>query len=288
MLCLEDSVLASIGIVISFFNYYRLVRRVKEFRDSFSVLLKAIKYFAMDMGPFIIILIVFASICHSIYSDRFRNCTIGEESFPFIKDCEAITGKLIIPDSNYDSFLSSLLGGYMSLDRSSEWANMVGLGFMSQGVNLMHQITHLCLIVFLSAFGSLCFRGLTVSLCYISMQRLTTQSQDHSISSSEAEWLHTDRLLGSSPLIKKISTPDYMLCRWASKIRSSSLWSYIYYSAIVTGFGLNCASYIDEPQGLTKSKMVINYIVLVVLNIDLYLTCQTRAFQSLFSESAVK
>ena len=43
----------------------------------------------------------------------------------------------------------------------------------------------------------------------------------------------------------------------------------------------------DEPSFLSKSKVCLNIIVLAVINLDVYLVCQSRGFYGLFYESKI-
>ena len=48
------------------------------------------------------------------------------------------------------------------------------------------------------------------------------------------------------------------------------------------------SSYIGEPQALKDAKFILSILVIVFINLDLYLVCQARDFQSLFYDAKIK
>ena len=226
-------------------NFYRLVRRVPEFDKNFGILKDSFAFLAKDIQVFVFFICCFAGAGFSVYFNQVTYCTSTSGLRHPDKFCPSPAGQQSKYFVNYSEVYDGLLTGYLMVDRTI-WYNILGLSLNSDStIKVIHHIAHFLLLMFVCIYVNFCFRGVTVSLCYICIERaeIIQKNSSNLLSKIQFEWMRTEEFLAGIKLFRKVSKPTYLLARVCIRIKDSSFWNSAYYSIIILGFLLNIATY---------------------------------------------
>lgn len=142
---------------------------------------------------------------------------------------------------NYDSFWHSLLAEYTTLDRSLWYAKLYVELTSSYSKNFVELITSILFSYVSVVFVDLSFRGVCMSLSYISLEMFGSVRMDSKVDLSKAqiEWIKTQELLSGIQLLIKQKRARGYFSKLSQKILESKLWNLAFYSTLVTGFIFN-------------------------------------------------
>ena len=240
-LCTNQHVPNYLSGLVCCMNSYRLIRRVNEFDKNSFILVDSLGFLWKDMILFFFYIFCFACAGYSIFSSSIVYCEAESTlRYPEPNRCQSRTNQVVPYITGYQNLARGLLTGYLMLDRTT-WYNILGLAFYESQIHMMYQALHFMLTMFISIFAHFCFKGLTVSLCYICIERRGSiqKSGSNEIDKVQFEWIRTEEYLSSVKLLRKPNRPRYLLARVSARIRESTCWVSVYYTSMIVGFILN-------------------------------------------------
>lgn len=247
-LCQTESILSILSYFVFCFGYVKIIRRVSEFRTSLRSLLKSIWFFTKDM-PFLVVLIaVYACFAYSRFSTQIRVCVSPDSIFGldspgihYPAQCQEteLSEKREIPFFiNYENYGQAVVTALMMVYRSM-WSQIISLGISgNNSITFLHQFLHITLVVIFSTFINYCFRGLSVALCYVSMDRLGIEKSSE-LTKPQLEYIQTEEHLTGTKLLLQVAKPLHPISRFCFYLRTNLYWRIIYNTVVIAGFLIN-------------------------------------------------
>jgi len=85
-ICESNTALGAVGTLLSCLNYFRIIRRVKEFDKNIRVLMKSSKFFLKNLIIFVTFNFGFAAVVYSMLNNQLLACQVQGTDFPPRKD----------------------------------------------------------------------------------------------------------------------------------------------------------------------------------------------------------
>lgn len=241
--CNPDSVLLWTAYLASTLNYLRLTTRVIEFNKNWFVIKRCLLFMLQNIVVFVSIAIVFSCICYGIYHGELMYCPAKSSEDLLVRSACQLQGReLSRYRVTFDTYQDSLFAFYAILDRGL-WYNVLLLVIHSEELHYLYKLVLLGLVYAAIAFVTFLLRGVTLAVCYVSLEKFSSNRMDKNLTLSRAqvEWIQTEELFSEIRLLRKLPTPALKLSQWCLAIKESTIWVFIYYSIITVGFLINFA-----------------------------------------------
>lgn len=239
--CNSENVVLIVAHVISNFNFLRLMNRVVEFKKLNFIVGRCLLFIMHYMLPFVIAGGVVATICYSVFSKQVVYCTDsrGQEILSR-QQCEARQLGLTQFFIHFDTIQNALLAYYVLVERSL-WYDILPIILDSPGLHALYKLVAFGVVYILAGFVTFVLRGVTLSICYVSLEKFASVRMDKKIALTrpQVEWIQTEEMLSDVELLRKLPNAKLGLSKWCLAVKESTHWAVIYYTVIIAGFLFN-------------------------------------------------
>lgn len=239
--CNPESVILLVAYIISTLSLIRLMNRVIEFKKFNFIIMRCSHFCLHYLAPFIILGVFIAVIGFSVFNGHVLSChdARGQEHLTRAQ-CASRNLPMTRHLVHFDSIQNSLFTYYILIDRSM-WYEILPMILDSPGLHTLYKGVALCFVYCLAAFGTFLLRGVTLSVCYVSLEKFASVRMDKNITLTkpQVEWIQTEEMFSDIELLRKLPTPHFRFSKWCFYIKESTTWAVIYYFAIVIGFLFN-------------------------------------------------
>jgi hypothetical protein len=227
--------------IISTLNFVRLMNRVVEFKKFNFIVTRCTKFFFHYIPAFLLFGVMLATICFSSFHDQVQSCHDVKGQELLSRQACTARGLALHPFKiNFDSIQESLFSYYVLIDRSL-WYDVLPMALGSQVLHSLYKAALFVILYVLFAFGTFLLRGVTLAICYVSLEKFASVRMDKNITLTkpQVEWIQTEELFSDIELLRKLPTPSLRISKLCLTIKESTQWAVIYYFVIIAGFLFN-------------------------------------------------
>jgi hypothetical protein len=287
------------SLLLCTLNGVRILRRVDFLTVHAKIMGLSVQAFFMNIWFFVFLIAVYSLVSVLFLAGRCNSCNFFGEvilvseqvrQIPNHQTCAEVNGSWKPHLLNYDTYWQSAYQNLMILDRAA-WFETVPVILSSEQVSgLPFFFLHLFFVVFFVSFLHIILNGVVTSVCIIQLGTFSKVNLDREItlSKGQTEWIQTEERLAEMKLLVRMKKFKNRWADFCDLWRESRFWKWVYSCSIILGFIANLMTFANESRLLTATKLVFNINLLIIFNLDVYISCQARNFQQLFAESLLK
>lgn len=238
-MCNSSSSLVYISQVIVCVNYAKLIRRIADFKKIFKIMLQVIIWFASNSIFFVILVFFLALITHSLFSKSILYCTSARISMIEGQDCAKYQGQKVPFSINYGSLWRAIVSIYAALNRVY-WFYLLELSLIDHSTRVvLYEAVHFMVIISLSTYFYLAFRGMAISLNFITIERLSIHNIGDHMTRAGQQMIMTEELLIQRGLPVHLHINKTRLSEACRIVLNSRAWNFSYTLIMLAGFVFN-------------------------------------------------
>lgn len=156
-----------------------------------------------------------------------------------LPQCGIYSGKLQPFRLNYDSIGKSLQATFFAVERVDMF-NLIELGIVTDRVtHWIYHLAHFVAVLILGTYFNMILRGLIVSLCYVTNERLSIVNIDEGLTKAEKEMVMTEEMFIKTKLQPRHEKINNKWSIAAALVSKSWFWRVFFNSLSIFGFIIN-------------------------------------------------